>query len=147
MTHDHTHSLHRRRGYMLVEIIVTIALTTLVAAMATQLILRILDTGRSLSDGERDAAAVDRAVATLRHDVERAGPVNTDAAGLAAGAARWAVAGDTLTRTVQGQSPQSFGPLSGPLSLRSADGVVRLQAGEAEWAFAPLADTPAGEGR
>ena len=137
-----------RRGYMLMELVVTVALTSLVAAMATQLITRIFQTGSSLQDGEQDGLAVERAAARLRQDVERASalsvmttPANTTTLNL--GGVAWSTEANALVRTT-GQQIDRYDGLPAAPALSAHGSVVTLQLGDADWAFAPLADVATG---
>ncbi|MDB5325634.1 MAG: hypothetical protein JWM57_1203 [Phycisphaerales bacterium] len=138
----------RRSGYMLTEMIVTIALISLAAGMATQLIIRIFDTGYSLQAGEQEGLAAERAVARLRQDVERASTISltNDAAKgatLNLGSAVWSSESNALIRTAGGQIDR-FESLPAAPALAAHDGMVTLHVGDADWAFAPLADVATG---
>ncbi|HEX8325027.1 MAG TPA: type II secretion system protein [Tepidisphaeraceae bacterium] len=129
----------RRRGYLLVEMIITLAMIGVVATLATQLVFRLLTTARELSDGERARLAIDRAAGTLRSDVQRAGRVVTDGDRLRMDAIVWTVDDNVLVRT-DGGSEVRYPLLPGHVVLGSVGPVITLRVDEAEWAFAPIVE-------
>ena len=137
----------RSRGYILIEMIVTLAMIALVATMAGHLIFRIFDTSQSLAAGEQAAVAMDRAVTALRRDVRRADTLVAHPDGVEIGGVRWTITDDTLTRATSNQPKQMFGALPTPLTLSATGGEVILRSADAAWAFTPLVETNAGGGR
>jgi prepilin-type N-terminal cleavage/methylation domain-containing protein len=127
----------RRRGYLLVEMIITLAMVGVVATLASQLVFRLLTTARELSDGERTRLAIDRAAGTLRSDVQRAGNVLMDGDRLRMNAIVWTVDGNVLVRA-DGGSEIRYSSLPGHVVLGSVGQVITLRVDEAEWAFTPI---------
>lgn len=139
----HTRKRTAGRGYILIEIIVTLALIGVVASISTQLLFKILESSRALSTGEREALAADRAATALRLDVERStAPTATDKTVTLHGVI-WAVEGDALHRTHHGRTDR-FGPLPGSADIKAMVDRVTLRIGDAEWTFAPLIESSGG---
>lgn len=131
----------RRRGYLIGEMIVTGALLSLAAALATSMMLKLFETGYSLQTSEQAGLSADAAVTQLRRDVETAvvGPMKDGL--LTTDSSQWTVRDDRLIRLRAGLPEQSYGPLATPIELESNAGLVRLRIGQAHWTFAQLNPT------
>ena len=129
--------MNRRPGFLLIEVIITLAIFALVMAIALRLFAATLHTGREISDSEKQSLAIDRAARALRRDVERSTDPRTTNGSLDLGEVRWSTEPAALVRTA-GSRVDRFEPLTAAPSFEQDHGIVTLHVGDATWTLAPL---------
>lgn len=129
----------RTRGYMLVELIITVALMAIVLNLATQVLARIFTTDISQAEDERTDVAIDRAVQRLRFDTERAAGISANDSTLTLGTVTWTAEPNVLVRR-DSAGTDRFDDLSATPVLAVDGERVTLTIGKQAWTFASLVD-------
>lgn len=129
----------RRRGVMLLEMLITIGLIAIFIVMAGKLFTTTLRLTRTSNDAASDVSAYESSVAALRRDAWGAAEVTALPKGGGIRVARsdatavtWSTDDEGALVRQEGQSVQRWPGVGGKVSLHAVSGGVLVRAGEDE---------------